>query len=115
MFAIKPRRTEGTQGDVFLEMDNRFCQVAVDRASCCTTMRQWDESARQRIWDDAQNEHSSIYRTGLLSCNMVFRMTLMGAKPCFMNSSWNCCKLNAVPSFFFTSSRSFMISSLPSV
>jgi len=55
------------------------------------------------------------HNVGESSPSIASRTILIGGNPCLRKSSWNFSRLNAAPSFFFTSSRSFMISSLPRV
>ena len=59
--------------------------------------------------------NSRLHSAGELSPSIASRTILMGGKPWRRSSLWNSSSEKAAPCFFFMSSRSFMISSFPSV
>src|SRR5271157_635445 len=53
-----------------------------------------------RPWKLSPLSLSPPYSAGLSFPSMARRTIGIGGAPCFMNSSWNCCRLKLAPTFF---------------
>jgi hypothetical protein len=85
----------------------------------CPSEDKWtsDIEAREIMFKGQQQAQIENFgqSVGELSPSIACRTILIGGKPCFMKLLWKFWSENAEPSLFITSSRSFKISSFPSV